>query len=153
MPQYPQSNWQVEATDKTLLSALRKTLEQAKGKLVEELLDVLWAYRTTPRRPIGNTHFTLAYRMDAVIPTEIGMPTARTAVQGHRDEWQELVKHLDWADKERESAPIQMAAYQQKVAAHYNCKARPYTFKVGTFVIRKVFENTVERGPNKFQAN
>ena len=67
MPQYPQSNGQVEATDKTLLPALRKTLEKAKGKLVEELLDVLWAYRTTPRRPIGNTHFTLAYRMNAVI--------------------------------------------------------------------------------------
>lgn len=46
-----------------------------------------------------------------------------------------------------------MAAYQQKVAAHYNCKARPCTFKVGTFVLRKVFENTVERRTDKFQAN
>ena len=61
-------------------------LEQAKGKWVEELLGVLWAYRITPGRPTGNTSFTLVYGMDAIIPTKIGMPTARTAVQGQRDE-------------------------------------------------------------------
>ncbi|RVX10500.1 Gag-Pol polyprotein [Vitis vinifera] len=54
-PRYPQSNGQAEATNKTLITALKKRLEQAKGKWVEELPDVLWAYRTTPGRPIGNT--------------------------------------------------------------------------------------------------
>ncbi|RVX16968.1 Retrovirus-related Pol polyprotein from transposon 17.6 [Vitis vinifera] len=38
------------------------------------------AYRTTPGRPTGNTPFALAYGMDAVIPTEIGLPTIRTEV-------------------------------------------------------------------------
>ena len=47
-PQYPQSNGQAEATNKTLLSALKKRLERTKGKWVEELPGVLWAYRTTP---------------------------------------------------------------------------------------------------------
>ncbi|RVW90981.1 Pro-Pol polyprotein [Vitis vinifera] len=77
-PRYPQSNGQAEATNKTLIIALKKRLEQAKGKWVEELPGVLWAYRTTPGRPIGNTPFALAYGMDAVIPTEIGLPTIRT---------------------------------------------------------------------------
>ncbi|RVW90004.1 hypothetical protein CK203_035897 [Vitis vinifera] len=40
--------WQAEATNKTLINALKKRLEQAKGKWVEELPGVLWAYRTTP---------------------------------------------------------------------------------------------------------
>ncbi|RVW48156.1 Gag-Pol polyprotein [Vitis vinifera] len=77
-PRYPQSNGQAEATNKTLITALKKMLEQAKGKWVEELPGVLWAYRTTPRRPTGNTPFALAYGMDAIIPTEIGLPTIRT---------------------------------------------------------------------------
>ncbi|RVW24836.1 hypothetical protein CK203_105107 [Vitis vinifera] len=47
-PRYPQSNGQAEATNKTLITALKKRLEQAKGKWVEELPGVLWAYRTTP---------------------------------------------------------------------------------------------------------
>ncbi|RVW58468.1 Transposon Ty3-I Gag-Pol polyprotein [Vitis vinifera] len=69
-PRYPQSNGQAEATNKTLITALKKRLEQAKGKWVEELPGVLWAYRTTPGRPTGNTPFALAYGMDAVIPTK-----------------------------------------------------------------------------------
>ncbi|RVW41911.1 hypothetical protein CK203_081557 [Vitis vinifera] len=47
-PRYPQSNGQAEATNKTLITALKKRLEQAKGKWVEELPGVLWAYRTHP---------------------------------------------------------------------------------------------------------
>ncbi|RVW92740.1 Pro-Pol polyprotein [Vitis vinifera] len=77
-PRYPQSNGQAEATNKTLITALKKRLEQAKGKWVEKLPGVLWAYRTTPGWPTGNTPFALAYGMDAVIPTEIGLPTIRT---------------------------------------------------------------------------
>ena len=79
-PCYPQSNGQAEVTNKTLLTALKKRLKRAKGKWVEELTDVLWAYRTTPGRPTGNTPFTLAYGMDAVISTKIGLPTIRTVV-------------------------------------------------------------------------
>ena len=148
-PRYPQSNGQVEATNKTLLSGLKKRLEKAKGNWVEELPGVLWAYRTTPRRPTGNTPFALAYGTDVVIPTEVGMPTARTAVQGQRNEDDELARHLDWADEAREAASIRMVAYQQKVAAYYNRKVRPRIFKEGSLVLRKIFENTAEKGAGK----
>ena len=47
-PRYSQSNGQVEATNKTLVTTLKKRLKQAKGKWVEELPDDLWAYRTMP---------------------------------------------------------------------------------------------------------
>lgn len=148
-PRYPQSNGQVEATNKILLSALKKRLEKAKGKWIEELPGVLWAYRTIPGRPTGNTPFALAYEIDVVIPTEIGMPIARTTVQGQRNEDMELARHLDWADETREAASFRMAAYQQKATAYYNRKVRPCTFKEGTLVLRKVFENTVEKGVGK----
>ncbi|RVW54957.1 hypothetical protein CK203_096347 [Vitis vinifera] len=75
------------ATNKTLITALKKRLEQAKGKWVEELPGILWAYRTTPGRPIGNTPFALAYGMDA-IPTEIGLPTIRTEAAKQDDAMQ-----------------------------------------------------------------
>ena len=39
--QYPQSNGQAEASNKTLLTALKKRLDSAKGKLMEELPEVL----------------------------------------------------------------------------------------------------------------
>ena len=121
--------------------------------MVEELPGVLWAYRTTPGRPIGNTPFALTYGTDVVIPTEVGMPTARTAVQGQRNEGDELAKHLDWANEAREAASIRMAAYQQKVAAYYNRRVQPRIFKEGSLVLRKTFENTAEKGAGKLQAN
>ena len=40
-PRYPQSNGQSEASNKTLLTALKKRLDSAKGKWVEELPGVL----------------------------------------------------------------------------------------------------------------
>ncbi|RVW21315.1 hypothetical protein CK203_114344 [Vitis vinifera] len=139
-PRYPQSNGQAEATNKTLIIALKKRLEQAKGKWVEELPGVLWAYRTTPGRPTGNTPFALAYGMDAVIPTEIGLPTIRTDAAKQSDANMELGRNLDWTNEVRESAAIRMADYQQRASAHYNRKVRPRTLKNGTLVLRKVFE-------------
>ncbi|RVX00905.1 Gypsy retrotransposon integrase-like protein 1 [Vitis vinifera] len=152
-PRYPQSNGQAEATNKTLITALKKRLEQAKGKWVEKLPGVLWAYRTTPGRPTGNTPFALAYGMDAVIPTEIGLPTIRTDAAKQNDANTEIGRNLDWADEVRESAAIRMADYEQKASAHYNRKVKPRSFKNGTLVLRKVFENTTEVGAGKFQAN
>nr|CAN76858.1 hypothetical protein VITISV_001664 [Vitis vinifera] len=152
-PRYPQSNGQAEATKKTLITALKKRLEQAKGKWVEELPGVLWAYRTTLGRPTGNTPFALAYGMDAIIPTEIGLPTIRTEAAKQNDANTELGRNLDWADEVRENASIRMTDYQQRASTHYNRKVRPRSLKNGTMVLRKVFDNSVETGAGKFQAN
>lgn len=60
-PGHPQSNGQVEATNKTLLSILKKRLEDRNGKWVEELPGVLWAYRTIVKTATGETPFALTY--------------------------------------------------------------------------------------------
>ena len=104
-PRYPQSKDLAEASNKTLLTALKKRLDSAKGKWVDELPGVLWAYRTTARRPIGISPFALTYGMEAIIPTEIGMPTLRTDVpeQANADL---VIKDLDMVDELRESAVV-----------------------------------------------
>ena len=70
-------------------------LEQAKGKWVEELPGVLWAYRIIPGHPTGNTPFVLAYGMDVVIPTQIGLPTIQTEAGRQDDANAELERNLD----------------------------------------------------------
>ena len=47
-PTYPQGNRQVKAVKKVIVNGLEKRLDDAKEKWVEELLYVLWTYRTTP---------------------------------------------------------------------------------------------------------
>ena len=67
--QYPQSNGLAEPSNKILLIALKKLLDSAKGKWVDELPRVLWAYRTTARRSTGISPFAITYGMEAIIPT------------------------------------------------------------------------------------
>ena len=69
---YPQGNGQAEAVNKVIVSGLKKRLDNAKRKWVEELSHVLWTYRTTPRRSKGETPFSMTFGTEAVIPLAIG---------------------------------------------------------------------------------
>ncbi|XP_075651896.1 uncharacterized protein LOC142622328 [Castanea sativa] len=75
---YPQGNGEAEATNKVIVSGLKKRLDDAKGKWVNELPHVLWTYHTTLRRLTGETPFLITYGAEAVIPLESGFPTLRT---------------------------------------------------------------------------
>lgn len=75
MSAYPQANGQAEVSNKVILDGIKKRLEEAKGKWVEELPSVTWTHRTTKRRLTGETPFALAYGVEAVIPLEVGLPT------------------------------------------------------------------------------
>ena len=61
---------------------------------MDELPEVLWAYRTIARRSTGISPFAITYGMEVIIPTKIGMPTIR--IDMHKQENAELViKDLD----------------------------------------------------------
>ncbi|MBT0984596.1 hypothetical protein KJ032_26555, partial [Salmonella enterica subsp. enterica serovar Typhimurium] len=57
---YPQGNRQAEASNKTIIDCLKKSLTDKKRKWPDELPRCLWAYRTTKRRATGETPFSLA---------------------------------------------------------------------------------------------
>ena len=152
IPRYPQSNGQAKASNKTLLTALKKQLDSTKGKWVEELPGVLWAYRTTARKPIDVSPFTLTYGMEAVIPTETGIPTIRTATPESENEGS-VIRELDTSDELREAATIRVTSYQRRLANFYNKRVRPRVFQPSDLVLRRVFENTADPTARKFQPN
>ena len=122
-PRYPQSNGLAEASNKTLITALKKQLDSAKGKWVDELPGVLWAYKTTARKPTGVSPFAITYGMEAIIPKKIGMPTIRTNTpeQGNTEL---MIKELDTVDELRESAAIRIASYQRRLERSYNKRVK-----------------------------
>ena len=128
-PAYPQGNGQTEAVNKVMVSGLKKRLDDAKGKWVEELPHVFWTYRTTPRRSTGETPFSMTYGVEAVIPLETGFPTSRTSSFNPRDNDEQLTKSLDLIEEKRENVMVQLACYQQKLKQGYdaNVKLRPLT--------------------------
>ena len=96
-PRYLQSNGLAEASNKTLLIALKKKLDPAKGKWVDELPRVLWPYRTTAPRSTGISSFAITYGMEAIIPTKIGMPTIRTRMPDQENA-ELVIEDLDTVD-------------------------------------------------------
>lgn len=137
-PAYPQGNGQAEAVNKVILNGLKKRLDDAKGRWVDELPHVLWAYRTMPRRSTGETPFSMTYGAEAVIPLETGFPTIKTGTFNPTDNDEQLQKSLDLIEEKRENAMVRLAHYQQKLRQGYdaNVKARP--LEPGDLVLRKV---------------
>ena len=131
---------------------LKKRLDAAKGKWVDELPEVLSAYRTTIGRPTDISPFTLTYGMEAIIPTEIGMPTLRTDMP-EQSNTEFIIKELDTENELRETTTVRKASYHRRLANLYNKCIKPRVFQPGNLVFRKVFENPVDPVAGKFQAN
>ncbi len=134
---HPQTNGKTEVTNRTILQGLKARLDRSKGQWVEDLYNVLWAYRTTFRLPTGETPFNLAYGTEAVIPLEIGLPSPRVEHYDPDSNSSRLRNNLDLVEEIREVARVRMARYQQKTAQYYNSRVKPKLFKVGDLVLRR----------------
>ena len=84
------------------MNGLKKRLDNAKGKWVEELPHVFWTYQTTPRKSTGETHFSMTYKAEAVIPMKNGFPTMRTSTFTLDGNDELLKKNLDLVEEWRE---------------------------------------------------
>uniref|UniRef100_A0A803NAM9 Tf2-1-like SH3-like domain-containing protein n=1 Tax=Chenopodium quinoa TaxID=63459 RepID=A0A803NAM9_CHEQI len=65
----------------------------------------------------------------------------------------ELIHNLDTVEELREDAKIRMAAYQQEVARSFNKNVRARVFKLGDWVLKKVYKNTREVNAGKLAPN
>ena len=92
---YPQGNGQAEAVNKVIVNELKKRLDDAKGKWVEELSHVLWTYRTMPRKSTRETPFSMIYGAETVIPLEAGFPMLKTSTFSLSNNDELLGKTLD----------------------------------------------------------
>ncbi|XP_074327677.1 uncharacterized protein LOC141665588 [Apium graveolens] len=128
-------------------------LEEKKGIWQEELAQVLWSYKTTPRTTTRETLFSLVYGCEAMVPVEVGAGSFR---RGNYESEANEVNHrlyMDMIEETRENAQIRVAAYQQRTTRHYNSKVRARTFKGGDLVLRRVMPNTKVVSHGVFGAN
>ena len=62
---------QAEVANQLILDGLKKRVERSRNAWVDELLPILWAYRTTCKVTTGETSFMLVYGAEVVVPVEI----------------------------------------------------------------------------------
>ena len=137
-PAYPQGNGQAKAVNKVIVGGLKKRLDDAKGKWVEELPFVLWTYRTTPRTSTRETPFSMIYGAKVVIPLETLFPKLRTSSFTPSGNDGLLGKSLDLIEERRENAMVQLAYYQQKLKQGYDTNVKLRPLALGNLVLRKV---------------
>nr|GFB32334.1 reverse transcriptase domain-containing protein [Tanacetum cinerariifolium] len=84
----------------------------------------------------GDTPFSLTYGTKAVIPTENGMPTYRTAAVDVVSNDEERWLNQDLLEERRKPAAICEAKAKLKMTKYYNARVRDVTFKLGNFFYR-----------------
>ena len=123
---------------RTLKAALKTKLEDVKGKWVEYLPEVLWAYRTTRKSATKETRFALAFGTEVVAPVEVGLKSPRIELASveHNDEALRL--NLDLLDEKREQVLKRTKDYQRKTVRYYNQKVKPRSYVPGDLVLKKL---------------
>ncbi|XP_014524143.1 uncharacterized protein LOC106780373 [Vigna radiata var. radiata] len=144
---------QAEAANKAIISELKKRLGHAKGLWVEELPEVLWAYRCTPHGSTGETPFNLTYGTDAMLLVEVGEPTIRREMQDMNLNEDQLRVNLDTLPERRELAMRRNAAQKRLLVRRYNTKVKPRSFTAGDLVWRKRGEARKEKAYDKLSDN
>ena len=139
---YLQGNGQAEVVNKVIVNKLKKRLDDAKGKWMEELPHVLWTYRTTPRKSTGETPFSMTYRAKAVIPLENSFPMMRISTFTSNGNDELLKKNLDLVEEQKENAMVQLAYYQHKLKQGYDMNVKLRSLVSGNLVLRKVLGDT-----------
>nr|GEU93289.1 reverse transcriptase domain-containing protein [Tanacetum cinerariifolium] len=119
-----------------LREGIKARLGEGNKNWVEELSHVLWAHRIMIKSSHGDTPFSLTYETKAVIPTEIGMPTYRTAAVDLVNNDEELRLNLYLLEERRERAAVCEARAKSKMMKYYNARVRGVAFKPGDFVYR-----------------
>ena len=80
---------------------MKTKLEDLKGKWVEYLPEVLWAYRTTCESATQETQFGLAFGTEVVAPVEVGLESPRVEFVKVEHNEESLRLNLDLLEEKR----------------------------------------------------
>ncbi|GJV55566.1 reverse transcriptase domain-containing protein [Tanacetum coccineum] len=125
----------VEVTNREIIKGMERRLGKTHQAWINELPQVLWAHRTTPKSSNRETPFSLVYGLEAVIPIEISMETKRVQDFDPKENEKRRREDLDILEEMREMTSIREAHYKQKLEGYYNKNVKPSTFKPGTYVL------------------
>ncbi|XP_026378574.1 uncharacterized protein LOC113273014 [Papaver somniferum] len=151
---YPQGNGQTEATNKTLLRILSRTVHDNHRSCHEQLPLALWAYRISKRSSTGASPYSLVYREDAILPAEIAIPSARVAVSSLTTPYEvNRLSHLDTLEERRAKVERFSDKYRKRTARYYNQKVKERTFSINDVVMKIAPHVQRNEKAGKFAAN
>ena len=125
-------------TNQTLLKIIKAKLDDAKGARLEELPNVLWAYKTIARTPTREASFRLTYGTKTVIPVKVGITSIRQETFHKESNDNHLKVNLDCLDEARDGISNRMTKYRQKTTEYYNKRGKLRQLDIRDLVLHKV---------------
>ncbi|XP_026451956.1 uncharacterized protein K02A2.6-like [Papaver somniferum] len=151
---YPQRNVRAEATNKTLLRILSRSVHDHHMSWHEQLPLALWAYRISKRSSTGSFPYSLVYGEDAILPAEIVIPSARVAMASLTTPDQvNQFAHLDTLEEQRAKVEPFTDKYRQRTTRYYNQKVKKRTFSINDVVMKIAPHVQRNEQEGKFSAN
>ncbi|XP_057775283.1 uncharacterized protein LOC130994259 [Salvia miltiorrhiza] len=135
---HPQANGQVELGNRSICEGIKKRLNQSRGKWVEELDTVLWAYRTSPKTATREAPFTLVYGSNAVIPAETRLESYRITTYDTEQNSELRRTELDLVEAQMDETQVRAAKYKSIIKAGYDKRVKARKLAKGDLVLKRV---------------
>ena len=130
-PYHPQANGTGEAFNKVLETALAKVCNAQQTDWDLHVPAVLWAYRMTCKKLMGQTPFKLVYSVEAVTPMEYIMPSLHIATLTGKTDHRALEERLATLEELEEEQIL--AGFHQEMKTHREKEWRDQHIKLRTF--------------------
>nr|CAE04998.2 OSJNBb0093G06.6 [Oryza sativa Japonica Group] len=130
-PYYAQANGQAEASNKSLITLIKRQISDYLQKWHTRLAEALWSYRMACHGSIQVPPYKLVYGHEAVLPWEVRVGSRRTELQNDltADEYYNLMANeREDLVQSRLRALAKVTKDKERVARHYNKKVVPKSF-------------------------
>ncbi|PKA60882.1 hypothetical protein AXF42_Ash006517 [Apostasia shenzhenica] len=160
---HSQSNGQAEASSKNFLNTMRKRIDKIGSSWAAELPAAIWGLNCTLTAAMGQTHFSLVFGGEALIPLELEVYSPRVENASTFDppallNWQKQNEsarrfELDLLEEDRELAAFRQAEHKRRIEKYYNKHVHGRPFQQGDMVLK--LKNNVGRDmtPGKLSSN
>nr|KYP55434.1 Transposon Ty3-G Gag-Pol polyprotein [Cajanus cajan] len=140
-PYYAQANGQVEAANKVVIGLIKKHISNKPRSWHETLVQILWAYRNSPRDATKTTPYKLVYGHEAILPVDINLQSIHIQKQNElpvEDYWNLMYDELISLEEERLMALQNLVQQKERVEKTYNKKVKMQRFRVGELVLKVI---------------
>jgi len=151
-PYHPQSNGQVEVTNRDLMRIIKKSIDR-KASWYEHLDDALWAYRTSYKTRMGYISYQLIYGKNFVLPISALKEAYRTFNRLDMD-LDGALKHrameLEHLNEYRLDAIERQSIAKAQTKAFHDSKIITKEFKINDYIL--LYSMRLHKHPAKLKS-